>query len=1005
MNEQDNRARGLVYRVAIQLEHAVLLATMAPFEDDGNDNPSVGNPFTNRSRQANFHQGLEGNGAVRLTSCLIEDGAPVYLYSALPSLTSRDGSDSSTECSQSQPCNFSQQLPELRQQWRLLSGSYGDPRPTSALLIVDASLSPFSERTETKFSKRSDATATNTEMEKETTDDDVHRFHGHNRDDDDDDIYLRALLCDSYTETPLHLDLSMAELYLIQAVLVDNVREKQHFYNSNGVQNGPYAITANTREGVKAAHSSGFVQHDKNMNETERGSNEEDNSAFEYDSKKYWNNINSMISHVEMCVVRGDFKLRTFMDIEAFPHDPPSMALLRQEDCLRVLKNDPSSLSRCVVHPYYTKRGFDKTRVTDASDYRSAVQIIRPTYDTSNHRYLGNVSKNPNIAKINDLSDEVISCAKAIADIYPEHIALPLCAVGARGVYAYTRHLVRSTHLDRTSDSFGEGTLRGQREDSRERAACSALRVQAIAMADTRLVHASSPSLILTSDSTSAERRESFKPSKASEPFTQSIVSSENREIRSSSFSSSAPQLSSSDIQPEPVVIVFSAGKSSLLEQCYRDIDESYKIVNNIATVGKATGAGGSIGYLSKNPHSGDSFLKTGLEMGKGGETSVHSDYGMSKSQLCPISLAGVRYRLYNTITCEMFEPNINFNDLELPSLLRDYLLCFYSHPGFGNKALDSLYLRKRTASSDFDRSFSKDIRISENDEKAALVDVSLLPNVCNDIRTVLFRPHISLRAKELASPLTSASSATAGSKSHSTNRRRKSTDLEDKDNVNLSDNGDRETVLTSDSDDDLDQKGPKVGSTSGTSSTRTHAGQDVDGSIVRTNQVIVLESDSRVCYRHRGDRMRNAKVDFQSEALAMVLHDQYVSPHVDRGGRGSAGSEDGIRTIIENLNLDYLYHYNDENGHEDIQAHLHPGSASQAQAMESNSKAAARDGADKRGSYDASTSSKSSGNVKANRARFESHESSSSSASNNKQRRGNVAKGIEGGGRCKIFT
>ena len=172
-------------------------------------------------------------------------------------------------------------------------------------------------------------------------------------------------------------------------------------------------------------------------------------TAFEYDSKKYWNNINSMISHVEMCVVRGDFKLRTFMDIEA-SHMTLPPCISQPEDCLRVLKNDPFS-SRCVVHPYYTKRGFDKTRVTDATLWAQC-KLYDPLTIPVTIAIL-NVSKNPNIAKINDLSNEVISCAKAIADIYPEHIAL-LCAVGG-GAYAYTRHLVRSTHFDRTSDSFG----------------------------------------------------------------------------------------------------------------------------------------------------------------------------------------------------------------------------------------------------------------------------------------------------------------------------------------------------------------------------------------------------------------------------------------------------------------------------------------------------------------------------------------------------------------------
>ena len=61
----------------------------------------------------------------------------------------------------------------------------------------------------------------------------------------------------------------------------------------------------------------------------------------------------------------------------------------------------------------------------------------------------------------------------------------------------------------------------------------------------------------------------------------------------------------------------------------------------------------------------------------------------------------------------------------------------------------------------------------------------------------------------------------------------------------------------------------------------------------------------------------------------------------------------------------------------------MHLGSASQAQAMESNSKAAARDGADKRGSYDASTSSKSVA-MSRQTGPVSKAESSSSSASNN---------------------
>ena len=82
--------------------------------------------------------------------------------------------------------------------------------------------------------------------------------HGHetrdeDEDEDEEEICMRVLISDAPVASAFHLQLTMAELCLLQALFVDNFHERQHFYDVNGSKLGPYVSLAQSRAAASAA--------------------------------------------------------------------------------------------------------------------------------------------------------------------------------------------------------------------------------------------------------------------------------------------------------------------------------------------------------------------------------------------------------------------------------------------------------------------------------------------------------------------------------------------------------------------------------------------------------------------------------------------------------------------------------------------------------------------------------------------------------------------------------
>ena len=95
-----------------------------------------------------------------------------------------------------------------------------------------------------------------------------------------------------------------------------------------------------------------------------------------------------------------------------------------------------------------------------------------------------------------------------------------------------------------------------------------------------------------------------------------------------------------------------------------------------------------------------------------------------------------------------------------------------------------------------------------------------------------------------------------------------------------------------------------------------------------------MIETNDCICVRQVFDKACNQKTDVQTVALALVLHDFYVSPSLDRGARGSAGSDDGVRTIVEDLHLEIRNHYNAELDNLDLNMRVHTPSAGRGEGL-----------------------------------------------------------------------
>jgi hypothetical protein len=105
---------------------------------------------------------------------------------------------------------------------------------------------------------------------------------------------------------------------------------------------------------------------------------------------------------------------------------------------------------------------------------------------------------------------------------------------------------------------------------------------------------------------------------------------------------------------------------------------------------------------------------------------------------------------------------------------------------------------------------------------------------------------------------------------------------------------------------------------------TRPHV-QICEASPNNRSQTLAIEAETGLYFRYIYDSFGSIRYECHIHGLCLVLMKSYLSPNASRGLRGTAGSGRGVRTIVEEVSVQFSYHFNKPENRLDVLASISP--------------------------------------------------------------------------------
>lgn len=169
------------------------------------------------------------------------------------------------------------------------------------------------------------------------------------------EAHTRILISDTDVLSSLALNLTMAELYLLESVWFDNIFEAPMFFVHRRVRgDDPDELEASEDEALRRDDEASET-HSSHSSETPASSVSEANSQHKdsakvYGTRDYLRGLRGLPSIGELVLVRAEIRLECFMDVDYFMKESPALKFLRAKEVMEMLREDGSKDGRWAGH-------------------------------------------------------------------------------------------------------------------------------------------------------------------------------------------------------------------------------------------------------------------------------------------------------------------------------------------------------------------------------------------------------------------------------------------------------------------------------------------------------------------------------------------------------------------------------------------------------------------------------------------------------------------------------